>query len=159
MTPAEKTSQAEILAAIHGSRVALEGKIETVAVEVNLLRPDLRKVYDKVKVAEGSIGELQTEVGALQEVWRWLEMCDKAAPGRSTGTGGVAHRASRADSPDWRICGGGLTEDTVARVSVEDPALRIEIQQDGTMAAVPAESVDVSGGRPELDSLLASAQD
>ncbi|KAJ1129903.1 hypothetical protein NDU88_008264 [Pleurodeles waltl] len=37
------------------------------AVEVNLLRADLRKVSDKVKVAEGSIVELQTEVGALRK--------------------------------------------------------------------------------------------
>ncbi|KAJ1177080.1 hypothetical protein NDU88_002344 [Pleurodeles waltl] len=63
----EEPSRAEILAAIQGSRVAIEGKIETVAVEVNLLRADLRKVSDKVKVAEGSIVELQTEVGALRK--------------------------------------------------------------------------------------------
>ncbi|KAJ1127016.1 hypothetical protein NDU88_005422 [Pleurodeles waltl] len=201
ITPAEEPSRAEIPATIRGSRVALEGKIETVAVEVNLLRADLRKVSDKVKVAGGSLVELQMEVGALrkqmaqasftvgrlearledaegrsrrnnirllgfperaegsaaetfvenwikdvlqpvglsrmfvqpEEVWRWLEMWDKAAPGRPAGSGGVAHQASRADSPDWRIRGGGLTKDTVARGSVEDPALRIEIQQDGTM--------------------------
>ncbi|KAJ1118060.1 hypothetical protein NDU88_006255 [Pleurodeles waltl] len=54
----EESSQAELLAATQGSRVALEGKIETVAVKVNLLRVDLRKVSDKVKVAEGSIAEL-----------------------------------------------------------------------------------------------------
>ncbi|KAJ1134624.1 hypothetical protein NDU88_001075 [Pleurodeles waltl] len=57
----------ELLATIHGARVALEGKIETVAVEVNLLRADLRKVSDKVKVAEGSIVDLQTEVGTLRK--------------------------------------------------------------------------------------------
>ncbi|KAJ1124906.1 hypothetical protein NDU88_003353 [Pleurodeles waltl] len=239
MTTAEELLQAEILAAIQGSKVALEGKIETVAVEVNLLRADLRKVSDKV--AEGSIMELQTEsvcggegswgargcsmtwctpravIARLanyrnrdcvlraardsdkavcengkisiypdytnkvqnsqksflevkvklramnvrymflypaclkvlsggrshffehpEEVWRWLEMWDKSAPGSSAGTGGVAHRASRAESPDWRIRGGGLSEDTVARGSEEDPALRIEIQQDGTMAVVHA---------------------
>ncbi|KAJ1192359.1 hypothetical protein NDU88_001669 [Pleurodeles waltl] len=63
-TPAttEEPSRAEILAAIQGSRVALEGKIETVVVEVNLFRADLRKVSDKVKVAEGSILELHTEM-------------------------------------------------------------------------------------------------
>ncbi|KAJ1207935.1 hypothetical protein NDU88_003325 [Pleurodeles waltl] len=59
--------RAEILAALQGSRVALEGKIETVAVEVNLLQADIRKVSNKVKVAEGSIVELQTEVGALHK--------------------------------------------------------------------------------------------
>ncbi|KAJ1153050.1 hypothetical protein NDU88_005817 [Pleurodeles waltl] len=52
---AGEPSQTELLVAIQGSRVALEGKIETVAVEVNLLTADLRKVADKVKVAEGSI--------------------------------------------------------------------------------------------------------
>ncbi|KAJ1191839.1 hypothetical protein NDU88_001154 [Pleurodeles waltl] len=63
----EAPSRAELLAAVQGSRVALEGKIETVAVEVNLLRADLRKVSDKVKVAEGSIVALQMEVGALRK--------------------------------------------------------------------------------------------
>ncbi|KAJ1181036.1 hypothetical protein NDU88_006247 [Pleurodeles waltl] len=58
----EEPSLAELLAAIQGSRVTLEGKIETVAVEVNLLQANLRKVSDKVKVAEGSIVELRTEV-------------------------------------------------------------------------------------------------
>ncbi|KAJ1174588.1 hypothetical protein NDU88_006408 [Pleurodeles waltl] len=66
-TNTEEPSRAEILAAVQGSRVALEGKIETVAVEVNLLRADLRKVSDKVKVAEGSIVEQQTEVGAFHK--------------------------------------------------------------------------------------------
>ncbi|KAJ1100624.1 hypothetical protein NDU88_005705 [Pleurodeles waltl] len=67
MTPAEEPSRAEILAAIQGSRVALEGKIETVAVEMNLLRADLRKVSDKVKMVEGSIEELQMEVEVLRK--------------------------------------------------------------------------------------------
>ncbi|KAJ1100110.1 hypothetical protein NDU88_005199 [Pleurodeles waltl] len=63
----DELSHMELLAAIQGSRVALEGKIETVAVEVNLLQADLLKVSDKVKVAEGSIVELQTEVGTLRK--------------------------------------------------------------------------------------------
>ncbi|KAJ1210396.1 hypothetical protein NDU88_005760 [Pleurodeles waltl] len=159
LPPPEELSRAKILAAIQGSRVAPEGKIETVAVEVNLLRADLRKVSDKVKVAEGSIVELQVEIGALQEVWRWLEMWDKATPSRLTRSGGVAPRASRADGPDWRIREGDLLEDTVAWGLDVDPALRIKIQQDGTMAVIHAESVDGSGGRPDLDSLLASTKD
>ncbi|KAJ1087706.1 hypothetical protein NDU88_000871 [Pleurodeles waltl] len=65
LLPVEEPSGAEILPAIQGSRVALEGKIEMVAVEVNLLRADLRKFSDKVKVAEGSIVELWAEVGIL----------------------------------------------------------------------------------------------
>ncbi|KAJ1206935.1 hypothetical protein NDU88_002328 [Pleurodeles waltl] len=41
LLPVKEPSQAEILAAIQGSRVVLEGKIEMVAVEVNLLQADL----------------------------------------------------------------------------------------------------------------------
>ncbi|KAJ1215373.1 hypothetical protein NDU88_002982 [Pleurodeles waltl] len=63
---AGELSRAVLLAANQGSRVALEGKIDTVAVEVNLLRADLRKVSDKEKAAEGSIMELQSEVGILR---------------------------------------------------------------------------------------------
>ncbi|KAJ1165789.1 hypothetical protein NDU88_006206 [Pleurodeles waltl] len=44
----EKPSCAELLAAIQGSRVNLEGKIETVAVDINLLRSDLRQVIGGV---------------------------------------------------------------------------------------------------------------
>ncbi|KAJ1082300.1 hypothetical protein NDU88_002468 [Pleurodeles waltl] len=58
---AGEASCAELLAAMQGFWVALEGKIEPVAVEVNLRRVDLRKVSDKVKVVEGSIAELQSE--------------------------------------------------------------------------------------------------
>ncbi|KAJ1117215.1 hypothetical protein NDU88_005415 [Pleurodeles waltl] len=57
----EEPSLVELIAAIQGSRVSLEGNAETVAVEVDLLWADLRKVSDKVKVAESSIVELQTE--------------------------------------------------------------------------------------------------
>ncbi|KAJ1209440.1 hypothetical protein NDU88_004818 [Pleurodeles waltl] len=60
-------TRAELLAAVHGARVALEGKIETLAVEVNLLQADLCKVSDKVKVADGTIVDLQTEVGTLRK--------------------------------------------------------------------------------------------
>ncbi|KAJ1207952.1 hypothetical protein NDU88_003342 [Pleurodeles waltl] len=146
LMPAEELSQAEILAAIQGSRVALEGKIETVAVEVNLLRADLRKVSDKVRVAEFTIMELQMEMGTVPL-------------GRPAGASGGAERASRADGPNWQTREGGLTEDTMTQGSVEDPALRIEILQDGTMAVAPSGSVDGFGERLELYSLLASAQD
>ncbi|KAJ1170304.1 hypothetical protein NDU88_002182 [Pleurodeles waltl] len=67
LLPAEEPSRAEILAAIQGSRLTLESKIETVAVEVNLLRADLRRISDKVKVVEGLIVELQAEVGTLRK--------------------------------------------------------------------------------------------
>ncbi|KAJ1093349.1 hypothetical protein NDU88_006453 [Pleurodeles waltl] len=64
---AEEPSCAELLGAIHGARVAMERKIETVAVEVNLLQADLRKISDKVEVVEGSFVDLQTEVGTLRK--------------------------------------------------------------------------------------------
>ncbi|KAJ1130617.1 hypothetical protein NDU88_008968 [Pleurodeles waltl] len=64
---AGEPTRADLLAAIRGTRVALEGKIEMVAVEVNLLRADLLKVSDKVKVEEGCIVDLQTGVGTLRK--------------------------------------------------------------------------------------------
>ncbi|KAJ1136850.1 hypothetical protein NDU88_003264 [Pleurodeles waltl] len=153
----EEPSHSELLAAIQGSRVALEGKIETVAVKVNLLQADLRKVSDKVKVAEGSIVELQTEVGALgkqmvqatstldgwrrEEVWRWLEMWDKVAEGRTEGPGGVIHRASGAESPDWRLRDAGRLVDAGTGGSAMDSHYRVEIQQDGIMAMMAADLV------------------
>ncbi|KAJ1204111.1 hypothetical protein NDU88_007892 [Pleurodeles waltl] len=85
-----------------------------------------------------------------------LEQClfGGSSLGRPAGTSGVAWRASGADIPDQRTREVGQTEVSMDRGSVDDPALRIEIQQDGTMAVVPAGSVDGS----DLDSLLASAQ-
>ncbi|KAJ1082187.1 hypothetical protein NDU88_002355 [Pleurodeles waltl] len=124
----ELPSCVELLAAIQGSRVALEGKIETVAVEVNLLRADLLKVSDKVKVAEGSIMELQTE----------------AVPGRTERAGGAAFRAPGAESPDWRSREAGQLVDAGTGGSAEDSSHRVEIQQDGTMAVV---STGSAGGR------------
>ncbi|KAJ1091258.1 hypothetical protein NDU88_004385 [Pleurodeles waltl] len=66
---AGERSRAELLAAIQGSWVVLEGKIETVVVEVNLLRAELQKLSDKVKVADGPIAELRSKVGTL-----WTQM-------------------------------------------------------------------------------------
>ncbi|KAJ1157907.1 hypothetical protein NDU88_010604 [Pleurodeles waltl] len=66
--PEEEPSRAGLLAAIQGSRVVLEGKIKAMAVEVNLLQTDLRKVSDKVKVVEGSIVDLQVEDGTMAVV-------------------------------------------------------------------------------------------
>ncbi|KAJ1194769.1 hypothetical protein NDU88_004055 [Pleurodeles waltl] len=63
---AKEPSCAELIAAIEGLRVAFKGKIETVALEVNLLLAELRKVSDKVRVVKGSIVELQTEVTTLR---------------------------------------------------------------------------------------------
>ncbi|KAJ1188134.1 hypothetical protein NDU88_004899 [Pleurodeles waltl] len=94
---AGEPSRSELLAAIQGSRVALEGKRETVAVEVNLLRADLRKVSNKVKAADGTISELQSEVGTLRTqmaqatstVGR-LEAWQEDAEGRSEELGGAS---------------------------------------------------------------------
>lgn len=60
-------SQAELLAAINGSRTVLETKIEALSIDVNLLRIDLRKVADKVEMAESNITELQGEVTVLKQ--------------------------------------------------------------------------------------------
>ncbi|KAJ1189572.1 hypothetical protein NDU88_006316 [Pleurodeles waltl] len=49
----EEPSRVELLADIQGSRVALEGKIEMVVVEVNLLRADLQ---EGVRQGEGGRG-------------------------------------------------------------------------------------------------------
>ncbi|KAJ1206324.1 hypothetical protein NDU88_001731 [Pleurodeles waltl] len=178
----EEPSRAELLAAIQGSRVALEGKIETVAVEVNLLRAELWKVSDKVKVAEGSIVELQTESSRKgfmevkaklramnvrymllysarlkvisggrshffnrpEEVWRLLEMWDKAVPGEDREIWRRHFQASGAESPDWRSCEADQLVDAGTGGTAEDTSHRVEIQQDGTMVVV---STGLSGGR------------
>ena len=60
-------SRAELLAAIKGSREALEGQIAGVSIEVNLLRDDLCKFSDKVNNVEGNINKLQTEATMLKK--------------------------------------------------------------------------------------------
>ncbi|KAJ1165779.1 hypothetical protein NDU88_006196 [Pleurodeles waltl] len=120
----EEPSRAELLAAIQGSKVALEGKIETVAVEVNLLRADLRKVSNKVRVAEGSIVELQIGVGFLRK-----QMLQASSP---------------VGWPEARSCEAGQLVDARAGGSPEDSSHRVEIQQDETMEVV---STGLAGGR------------
>ncbi|KAJ1201854.1 hypothetical protein NDU88_005658 [Pleurodeles waltl] len=115
---AGKPTRTELLDAIHGTRVAQEGKIETVAVKVNLLRADLRKVSDKAKVAEGVL------LGGLASVWlallEWMVW-----------TGGDVEMA----------CHGSLCSDVMTLT-----LSRIEIQQDGTMAIVdPKQVVELAG--------------
>ncbi|KAJ1113032.1 hypothetical protein NDU88_001292 [Pleurodeles waltl] len=61
----EEQSRTETLAAIQGSCVELEGKIETVVLEVNRFGADLQKVSDKVRVAKGCIDELQLVMAML----------------------------------------------------------------------------------------------
>ncbi|KAJ1207086.1 hypothetical protein NDU88_002478 [Pleurodeles waltl] len=122
---AGEPSRAELLAAIQGSRVALEGKIETFAVEVNLLRADLRKVSDK-----------------LEEVWRWLEMWEKVAPIRKEGFGGAARGASGSGGPDWRSHGSG---------HLAESCHRVEIQRDATMAVVSANPDECTASEQNLE--------
>ncbi|KAJ1166112.1 hypothetical protein NDU88_006521 [Pleurodeles waltl] len=64
-TAPEEPSQTDLMEVIQGSRVALEGKIQTVAIEVTLLHAVLRKVSDKVCIAEGMIADLLSKVATL----------------------------------------------------------------------------------------------
>ncbi|KAJ1112929.1 hypothetical protein NDU88_001190 [Pleurodeles waltl] len=121
-------SRAELLASIPGSRVALEGKIEMVAEEVNPLQVDLKKVSEKVTVAEGSIVELQTEVGALGK-----QMVQRASL--------TVHRASVL-----RVRTGELAGRDTEQVVDIDTSNRVVIQHDGTMAMVPPGLDDGSVG-------------
>ncbi|KAJ1110655.1 hypothetical protein NDU88_008003 [Pleurodeles waltl] len=70
-------TRAELLPTIQGSREALEGMIESVAIKVNLLSADLRKVSDRVQITEGSISENRTEVDVLQK--QVAEIASRAA--------------------------------------------------------------------------------
>ena len=45
----------------------MEGQIQGVAMEGNLLRADLRKTADKVHTAEGHIDTLQSEVAQFKK--------------------------------------------------------------------------------------------
>ncbi|KAJ1128022.1 hypothetical protein NDU88_006414 [Pleurodeles waltl] len=85
-------------------------------------------------------------------------MWDKAALGRLTGARGVANRASGADRSDWRNREGERTMDSMDQGVVVVPAPQVEIQQNGTMAVVPDESVAGTGAGPDFDSLATSMQ-
>ncbi|KAJ1173596.1 hypothetical protein NDU88_005426 [Pleurodeles waltl] len=72
----EEPSRAELLAAIQGSRVVLESKIETVVVEVNLLQADLRKVSNKGCGTQGEVsigveGQQYIAVGRTINMLTW----------------------------------------------------------------------------------------
>ncbi|KAJ1176870.1 hypothetical protein NDU88_002137 [Pleurodeles waltl] len=64
-----------------------------------------------------------------EEVWRWLEMWDKAVLARTEGAGGRASRAPGAESPDRRSWMAGSLADTGSRGSSVDSLPRVEIQQ------------------------------
>ncbi|KAJ1165503.1 hypothetical protein NDU88_005930 [Pleurodeles waltl] len=85
----QKSSMSEILNEIKGTCTKLVTKIDTVAVDVTLLRADLRKVADRVTKAEDTIGVLSQDVNALkdtvsslQKLTVWLEERVKDAEGR-----------------------------------------------------------------------------
>ena len=70
-------SLAEIMAAIQGVQGALEAKIDTMAVDVNLLRTDLRNIREKVVGSEVAITDLQKENIELKTRVRALEKTSK----------------------------------------------------------------------------------
>lgn len=61
-----ESSLTSIMAAIADLRGTIESKIDTVTIEVNLLRADFRKTADKVTMAEGKITQLETTTGNLE---------------------------------------------------------------------------------------------
>ncbi|KAJ1104369.1 hypothetical protein NDU88_001781 [Pleurodeles waltl] len=152
-------TRAELLAAIHGARVVLEGKIEKVAVEVNLRRAELPKASDKVKVAEGSIVDLKTQVGVMARVTSTvgtLEMWDEVGLSPSRQSEVSSARTSGVDGSDWRRREDGLSRVSAQRDDVSDSVSRIEIQQVGTMARVDHEQVVELAGPLDLEAGLLS---
>ncbi|KAJ1098193.1 hypothetical protein NDU88_003309 [Pleurodeles waltl] len=152
---AGEPSKAELLAPIHGSRAALEGKIELVALEVNLLRADHRKVSERVQITEGSISKLRDEVTTLwkqmaevtsragnletrEDVRRWLEVWVKV-PREGAGSwwkgDGTTCEACNSNSRSRESSSGG-----------EESPTRVEMQEEGTMAPMHWDAVPVSMG-------------
>ncbi|KAJ1197607.1 hypothetical protein NDU88_001463 [Pleurodeles waltl] len=82
----------------------------------------------------------------------------KAALGKPTGTRRVVNRASGADGSDWRNREGEWMADSMDQGVVDVHAPRAKIQQDGTMAVVPDESVAGTGAGPALVSSATSIQ-
>ena len=79
---------AEILAAIHASRNALEGQIGGLQMEVSLVRQDLRNVVDRVTETEDRISGLENNIKDLQTTVQAL----------SAKTGALEYRAEDAES-------------------------------------------------------------
>ncbi|KAJ1195792.1 hypothetical protein NDU88_005060 [Pleurodeles waltl] len=63
----------EILEVMQGTRVALEAKMDTMAMDINHLRLDLRKVAVRVMSTEGEIDELQNKICTLQATIETLQ--------------------------------------------------------------------------------------
>mgnify|MGYP002804399224 CR=1 FL=1 len=79
---------AEILAAIHASRNALEGQIGGLQMEVSLVRQDLRNVVDRVTETEDRISGMENNIKDLQTTVQSL----------SAKTGALEFRAEDAES-------------------------------------------------------------
>ncbi|KAJ1162555.1 hypothetical protein NDU88_003023 [Pleurodeles waltl] len=61
-------SLADLMEAIKGTPTELTTKIDLVAIDVNLLRVDLRGVVDRVTTTETNVGELQQEMVTLRDI-------------------------------------------------------------------------------------------
>ncbi|KAJ1170445.1 hypothetical protein NDU88_002322 [Pleurodeles waltl] len=77
-----------------------------------------------------------------EEVWRWLEIWDKAGMGCSVRPTRGAARTSGVNDTDWRKRGESQTQISAQGTSGADG--RVEIQQEGTMAVVVPEMTDES---------------
>ncbi|KAJ1153284.1 hypothetical protein NDU88_006045 [Pleurodeles waltl] len=155
-------TRANLLAAMQGSTVALEGKIETVAVEVKLLQADLRKVKAKLRALNIRFMLLYTALlkvisgGKTQffehpaEVWRWLEIWDRVGPGPS-GRSGIGSARTRVDGMDWMRNGEGPAQVSAQQCVDSDSCSRIEIHQDGTIAVVDPEQAVVLVGPLDME--------
>ncbi|KAJ1093560.1 hypothetical protein NDU88_006660 [Pleurodeles waltl] len=66
--PVDKPSLSAIMAAIQDLCGSLEPKLDTVTVDVNLLRTDLKKVTEKVTNAETDIARLQSTSKRLEDL-------------------------------------------------------------------------------------------
>ncbi|KAJ1208974.1 hypothetical protein NDU88_004353 [Pleurodeles waltl] len=58
-------TRVDLLVALQGCGTALEQNLETLSIDVSLLRVDLGKVADKVTTVEGNIADMQGEMVAL----------------------------------------------------------------------------------------------
>ncbi|KAJ1142044.1 hypothetical protein NDU88_008372 [Pleurodeles waltl] len=132
---AENPSCAELLAAIQGSRVVFEGKTEAVAVEVNLLWTDLRKVSNKVKVAEGSIVDLQGRDPVWARIgtgWAQFSRCGGGA-GRA-----VLERGLRAPAGELDFGPGGDSRDALLVSCLEGCTSALSVGPTGVWSDRPA---------------------
>ncbi|KAJ1198730.1 hypothetical protein NDU88_002569 [Pleurodeles waltl] len=101
VTPVIEPTRAELFVTIQGSRDALEGKIESVVVEVNLLRGDLWKVSNRVRITKGSISELRTEVDTPQR--QMAEVTSKAGTLKDREDDAEATEAATTHNKEWLL--------------------------------------------------------